>query len=644
MTLKQRLCTVSLSIAALTSPAQTCLKTCDMASFYSAKEARSKNYGGKLIVSRANYSYGALLKFDLSFAQEKRVEDAMILLYSTKQYHSRPARINVYEVLAPWKQDEVNYLNRRADAPWTRAGGDVAEVPVASFDLEAKYINGWVAVKSPQLTGMINDWLTGKKPNNGVMMRCAFKFKGATMKFFGDQKRTPSDKLPKLILSVDQALAPADWGVISPDQAQRAEFCKRLDRLVAQAGQRAGNYSLEIKEINNLIKSLRADDKARSGLISEAIERLRMTLLQEEFPGRNVKAWALGPWDSLAKEQFPTKEPAAPTGTMLSGEFLELSFAVTNLTPKKQTLSVTLDPAGFPADKMTLRASYWVSGMLEKKLQKPGRNHFRWVDDALPLLDENRRLLLKPGESRRVWITLDSRGVKPGDYKMRLALKELLGGTTAVPVRVTVLAQELERDPKLHVYTYAYLNRRSTDTYRKTAIKDLKEHYQNTYVLNLLPEYDVQTGKADFSKIIDYLKLIPDAKKVLFFWNCECGKVPFCPAADWKSAEWKQRLQQVMRQWYEELAQAGFPKVSVRRDLHQQLLRPHRIRGLGRCGSGAPTARSRDPDVCRPSRLCRQRPQGVVGHEGEYRCLGTDSGALSVGKLSGLAAGFHDCR
>ena len=79
------------------------------ASIYSAPEAQSKNYDG-ITVSRANVVYRAMIKFlpeDVS-----KIKDAAIMLFVETEYHNSGLKLEVYKLLADWREREVSWLNR----------------------------------------------------------------------------------------------------------------------------------------------------------------------------------------------------------------------------------------------------------------------------------------------------------------------------------------------------------------------------------------------------------------------------------------------------------------------------------------------------------------------------------------------------
>jgi hypothetical protein len=226
-------------------------------------------------------------------------------------------------------------------------------------------------------------------------------------------------------------------------------------------------------------------------------------------------------------------------------------------------LRAELSSDAFPLENAILRASYWIKALKPLKEHSFFSDNCEWVDDALPRLRDGKILSLAPGETRRLWMTISNKGVPAGTYKLKLSLRDASGATEVIPIQFNVADTVLAPDPNLNVYTYAYLTRKSSRDFRKEALEDLKRHYQNTYVVPLLPKYNPRTEDIDFSGIIEYLKPLGDARRILFFWNCETGKVPFCPAKGWGSEKWRNTLRRVISRWYSALKSAGFGKEKV---------------------------------------------------------------------------------
>lgn len=282
--------------------------------------------------------------------------------------------------------------------------------------------------------------------------------------------------------------------------------------------------------------------------IKTEIKQLRLDALKELYPGKTIKSWSVGPWEEMCPVRFPSLKPASVDGTMMKDEYLELSAGISNLSNEKQIVRIAVNPkkSGIPAKALELRISYWVKAVLLKEDQKADREKFHWVDDVLPLLNKGKYTSLNPGENRRIWLTVDSSAVKPGTYNFAVEVRSVKGNVYEIPVKLTVLPLKLQRDPNLAVYTYAYLNRGSTNRFRKFVVGDLLKHYQNTFVLNLLPKYDAAKGTADFSTIVNYLKYIPkDAKRIMFSGIAKAEKFRFVLPKTGEAPHGRRRLKKL---------------------------------------------------------------------------------------------------
>jgi hypothetical protein len=316
--------------------------------------------------------------------------------------------------------------------------------------------------------------------------------------------------MPKLIIS-DKPINPADYGVITPLQSAKNQLTSKLDRVQKALPDKTvqalrGDFS----NLRQNIALLQTPERKNIEAITADIENLHIKALKTGFPGASFKVWNLSPWDKLDKFAYPVPGLAKLDAEILGNEYLEQSIAVTNTSGKKLVLNVKLSTGSFPAENIVKRASYWVKAIKPKAEQGPGKDNFSWIDDALPRLQKDKYMILKPGETRRLWLTVNSNKVPSGMYELKINVSDTFGNSSNVPFKLKVHAVKLAKDPELNVYTYAYLNRQSTSSYAETAIKDLQAHYQNTYVLNLIPKYNPQTGKADYSHIVNYVRIGQD--------------------------------------------------------------------------------------------------------------------------------------
>ena len=542
-------------------------QVCRNASMYSAPEAQSKSFDG-IIISRANVSYRALIKFSIDdIADVNIVKDCAIMLFLETEYENSHLTLEAHMITTDWRENEASWLNRNNSEKWAKPGGDFALDAVAKYELPASFGKGWVVLKSRDLTKQIKNWICDKESNYGLMLISTSTLGGPSMKIFADSKDKLADRGPKLILSFGKEIDPQKFGYISEEALVRRPLTTRLEKVVDQIGKRSHDESAgRIDEIKSKIRTLSANDKEQSKQINAIIDQLQINLMQQCWPGMEIIAWSMGPWENLPRDTFPTKTPVELQTRMLLNEYEELSFAVTNISGKEQNLEVKLDGRNqFPPDTITLRHSYWIKAKTTNELR--GDNTEIWLDDALLRLDHDRYLTLSPGETKRIWTTISSHNVKPGDYVFEFVLNSQAKAVVKkIPLKVKVLPIKLEPDPKLHVFSYAYLNRLSTANYKRIAVEDLKAHYDNTFVIDAYPEPNISSGglisgQVDYdAKLGEWLDLVHDAKKVLFYWCWDCGmsRETFGGKTQWLSAAWKKALQQYVAGWSQYLQSKGF--------------------------------------------------------------------------------------
>ena len=290
--------------------------------------------------------------------------------------------------------------------------------------------------------------------------------------------------------------------------------------------------------------------------------------MRKVLPGKEIVVWPISPWEQLSQDQIPRPGSAALSTRMLQNEYQELSLAITNISNRDQTLSVTLSGLDdYPAGNLTLRASYWIPPSVDRiRKRKTGMPLPPWTDDPLPRLANDRLLKLKAGQTRRLWLTVDSNDVKDGTYQLGLKIASKTNKLIAeVPVQIQVLPLSLLKDKDLSVHTYAYLQRRNTTKYKALAVRDLKAHYQNTYILNIVPRPQVDKAgnivkPANYSrnsKVSKQLRLMQDAKMIIFYWS-ECNVPHFQAALPWMSVPYKKALRGWLTNFVKFLREQGF--------------------------------------------------------------------------------------
>ncbi|MBC8356264.1 MAG: DUF4347 domain-containing protein, partial [Planctomycetes bacterium] len=139
------------------------------------QDSSGLNYGvaPSLIVDRSGGGLGdqrALLLFDLSFLPVgSTITNATLLMESTQ--NGSAMDINVYELTQAWSEgtgngtlDAANWNERLTATNWTSAGGDFDPTAVATLNTGAIGQHSWV------ITGLVQDWYTGAKANNGIII------------------------------------------------------------------------------------------------------------------------------------------------------------------------------------------------------------------------------------------------------------------------------------------------------------------------------------------------------------------------------------------------------------------------------------------------------------------------------------------
>ncbi len=103
----------------------------------------------------------------------------------------------------------------------------------------------------------------------------------------------------------------------------------------------------------------------------------------------------------------------------------------------------------------------------------------RTVADPLPKMNEARTIRVAPGESRQVWLNLDTSALPPGDYRANVTItpfdREL--PTKTVPLQVSVLPVRLPDKMPIAVYNWDYAK-------DENYVRDLAAHRNNTFLIN----------------------------------------------------------------------------------------------------------------------------------------------------------------
>jgi len=215
------------------------------------------------------------------------------------------------------------------------------------------------------------------------------------------------------------------------------------------------------------------------------------------------------PWTPLLP--FDGEASAAASETpmlMMKNEWGELAFNLINGTSEPMELSVTVTDV--QADAIRLHEVKFVeaSGFLMR------------ADALVPLRG---RMNLPAGLTRQLWLTIDSRGLEPGEYSGKI---EVAGGGVPVtaPFAFTVTPIEMPEQSSLYINTWSYMHWRIPKALPEKVARDLREHYCNTQqvISNYMPfpQVDAEgnfTRPMDFTKLDEYMALLPGTKMWLLW-------------------------------------------------------------------------------------------------------------------------------
>jgi len=109
----------------------------------------------------------------------------------------------------------------------------------------------------------------------------------------------------------------------------------------------------------------------------------------------------------------------------------------------------------------------------------------RTVADPLPEMNEARVIRVAPGESRQIWLNLDTSALPPGDYvgSIRLQPFDREQPRKAVPLRLTVLPVRLPELMPIAVFNWDYAR-------NERYVQDLVAHHNNTFLMNTYPRLE----------------------------------------------------------------------------------------------------------------------------------------------------------
>ncbi len=317
---------------------------------------------------------------------------------------------------------------------------------------------------------------------------------------------------------------------LPPDFCRFDEVAQRCEK-AAKAGEekRADTTPLltrmaMLRAEQDAIRAL-ASSKASAVTLAEKANKLRAhAAALDAFAGALGDFWSKGgaggfvcwqdanPWDPFDPEAIPeTLDTDAPlTIRAFGNEFEHAVLTLRNVTAAPFDVRCTfadpwprqtrpLEPE--PAKHVTLRRVVPVAAVLHDR-----------VFDALPELDASRALTLPPEEARQLWLTVDTRGLKPGTHELTLYLGSLTKPATfrAIPVRIEVRPIELPEDVFAKINWCSFSFGETSDQARK----DMIEHGISVIYGPPLPSIPVavsgiREGEIDWAEFDRNLARVP---------------------------------------------------------------------------------------------------------------------------------------
>lgn len=274
-------------------------------------------------------------------------------------------------------------------------------------------------------------------------------------------------------------------------------------------------------------------------------------------PGNAYVCWQkTSPWDSLqALPEAPEapKECRAIRLAMGRNEYESASFVLTNLTDDPREFSVSIGPSAL---RVVLRQAVWITSFAGSK-----------VNDALPLLDG--KLVVPSGESREVWLTVNSRAVEPGEYRTTITVSSPGLPERAIALVAKVYPVTLPDDRPIYCYYWDYVVPTWITPDKANALMlDLKDHYVNVAIAHpwSTPRLQLDAGGkllrdyAELDKALEAYKTL-DPDMIVFNWGAENyietpgGNMA---AVKFMSDEWKSLFREWLTGWVEHMKELGY--------------------------------------------------------------------------------------
>lgn len=259
--------------------------------------------------------------------------------------------------------------------------------------------------------------------------------------------------------------------------------------------------------------------------------------------------------------------------SMAGNEYLATTFMITNLSESDEVFRITIpslkDPNGNELGKLTVRRAYFVLSSESQKL----------MPCVLPSLEGTGNSFTVPkGQTGQVWFTIrTNKNIAAGHYcyPVKIELQGKKTSSQTLPLNLTVKPFSFPEKRDIDAFTCAYFLLPEKDACRKhlwesreMAFQDLKDHYENRYILHTsympVPEIEKDSNgknvvKVDFSNFDYGLEVYKDKPFYLFVWKSGGRYLKNFAGTGYAypSPEWNELFSSWLTQWIEHIKSKG---------------------------------------------------------------------------------------
>ena len=173
-----------------------------------------------------------------------------------------------------------------------------------------------------------------------------------------------------------------------------------------------------------------------------------------------------------------------PHVALAVGELEGICLAVDNRDPGADTFDFHVDVKGLPPDKMRLARVAYLPARDPRGPHSAGDE----VADALVPITRFDPVTVAAGECRHLWVTVDGRDLKPGDYNLNVALLPMTArrdrrqrATISSQLNVRVYPFEIPEKTPLDVYSWDQSTPLTSDVWMRNFV----EHRMNVFAVRM---------------------------------------------------------------------------------------------------------------------------------------------------------------